>query len=79
MPISEELLKMIHCSAYIALPLFCLFFIGWKYYDGCCTVPLESVDLLLGRREIDYEEEQYIEEQNLGGPKSRLRRIWDAL
>ena len=70
---------MIHSSAYIALPLFCLFFIGWKYYDGCCTIPLERVDLQLGRREIDEEEEWYLEEQNSKGPKSRWRRIWDAL
>jgi len=67
------------CSAYIALPLFALFFVGWRYYDGSRTIPLNMVDLVSGKREIDEEEEEYLAQQRLKGPKSQLRRFWDAL
>ena len=75
----EVLLRRFVYSAYIALPLFFLLFFGWRYYDGSRTYPPERVDILFGKREIDEEEEEYLAEQRLKGPKSRWRRIWDAL
>jgi len=56
-----------------------VFFFGWRYYDGCGTIPLDRVDLVSGKSVIDEEEKEYLEEQELKGPKSRWRRIWDAL
>ncbi len=72
----EALLRKYLYSAYIAFPLFILLFFGWRYYDGCVTVPLNRVELVSGR---DEEEEDYLTEQRLKGPKSRWRRIWDAV
>ena len=77
--IDEVLLRPFNCSAYIAFPIFFLFFFGWRYYDGCSTIPLESVDILSGKRQIDEEEEQYLAAQSAKGPKSQWRRLWDAL
>jgi len=72
-------LRSFNCSSYIAFPLFGLFFLGWRYYDGCSTIPLDRVDLVSGKREIDEEEEHYLEEQRLKGPRSQWRRLWDAM
>lgn len=66
------------CSAYIAVPIFCLFFVGWRYYDGRGTIPLDRVDLVAIAREIE-ENLEYIKQKRLKGPKSRWRRIWDSL
>jgi len=66
-------------TAYIAFPIFFLLFMGWRYHDTCGTIPLDRVDLFSGKREIDEEEEQYLAEQQRKGPKSRWRRIWDAV
>jgi len=54
---------------------------GWKYYDGCATIPLDRVELVPERRKMEKEEgeEEYLEEQSLRGHKSRWRRIWDSL
>ena len=79
MCLSEVLLRKCVFSAYIAFPLFFLLFIGWRYYDGRGTIPLDSVDLVSGKREIDEEEEQYLAEQKQKGPKGRWRRVWDAV
>lgn len=66
------------CSAYIAIPIFFLFFVGWRYSDGRGTIPLDRVDLVAIAREIE-ENLEYIKKQRLKGPKSRWRRIWDSL
>jgi yeast amino acid transporter len=56
-----------------------MLFVGSKYYDGSTTIRPDKVDLYFGKDEIDKEEMEYLEEQRLRGPRSRWRRIWDAL
>jgi amino acid permease len=72
---NEVLLRPLNCSSYIAFPIFGLFFIGWRYYDGCSTIPLDRVDLVSGKEE----EEHHLDEQRAKEPKSQWRRLWDAL
>ena len=75
MCLSDVLLIKYVRSAYIAFPLFFLLFMGWRHFDGCETVRLDKVDLGSENREIA----QYLAEQERKGPKSRWRRIWDAV
>ena len=77
--LNEVLLRSFNCSSYIAFPLFGLFFLGWRYYDGCSTIPLETVDLVSGKPQIDEEEKQYLDDQRARGPKSQWKRLWDAM
>lgn len=66
-------------TAYIAVPIFFVLWAGYKFYYGTKVIPLAEIDLISGKREIDEEEEQFLVEQAKRGPRTRLRRIWDAL
>ena len=66
-------------TAYVALPAFVLFWGGWKLWHRTSVIPLEKIDLVTGKREIDEEEERYLEQEELRGPKTRWQKIWEAL
>jgi amino acid transporter len=66
-------------TAYIAVPTFIAFWAGYKYTFKTKVIPLDQVDLISGKREIDEEEEQFLAEQAKLGPRTRLQRLWDSL
>ncbi|KAI0030743.1 dicarbixylic amino acid permease [Vararia minispora EC-137] len=66
-------------TSYIAIPVFFVFWIGYKVFYRTKTIPSESVDLISGKREIDEEEERFIEEEKAKGPPTFWGRVWDGL
>lgn len=66
-------------TSYIALPAFVLFWGGYKIWYRTSVIPIEKVDLITGKREIDEEEERFNHEEELKGPKTGLRKLWDSL
>lgn len=66
-------------TSYVALPAFVLFWGGYKLWFRTSVIPSEKVDLVTGKRDIDEEEERFLEMQELSGPKTRWQRIWDSL
>jgi yeast amino acid transporter len=70
---------MFSYRSYIAIPVFFIFWIGYKVYFRTKVIPLEEVDLISGKREIDEEEEAYLEKQATLGPRNWRQKLWDAL
>ncbi|OAX37901.1 dicarboxylic amino acid permease [Rhizopogon vinicolor AM-OR11-026] len=66
-------------TSYIAIPIFLALWVGYKVYHRTTTIPASEADLFTGKREIDEEEERFLERERLKGPRSRLQQIWDAL
>jgi len=66
-------------TAYIGIPLFVIFWGGYKLYYRTSIIPIEKVDLISGKREIDEEEEQFIANEVEKGPRSFAQRVWDSL
>ncbi|KAI0064602.1 hypothetical protein BV25DRAFT_1823006 [Artomyces pyxidatus] len=66
-------------TSYIGLPTFVLFWGGYKIYYRSSVIPVEKVDLLSGKREIDEEEERFLHEQDLRGPRTTAQKVWDGL
>ena len=79
LPIPPLAKLLIRRRAYIGIPVFFLFAGFWKWKEGCHTVPYATMDLISGKREIDEEEDAYLEAQKLLGPRPKWVRIWDAL
>ncbi|KAF8452725.1 dicarboxylic amino acid permease [Boletus edulis BED1] len=65
--------------SYIAIPIFMLLWMGYKVYFRTTTIPAAEVDLITGKQEIDDEEERFLANEKLSGPRSRWQRFWDAL
>ena len=65
--------------AYIGFPVFFLFAAFWKLKREDTTVAFTNMDLFTGKQEINEEEEAYLEAQNLRGPRTRWKRVWDEL
>jgi len=66
-------------TSYIGLPIFVIFWSGYKLYYRTSLIPAHEVDLITGKREIDEEEEQFIAEEEEKGPRNFLQRMWDNL
>jgi len=66
-------------TAYIAIPTFVVLWGGYKLYFKTKVIPLDQVDLISGKREIDEEEEKFLAEQAELGPRNRWQRLWDSL
>ncbi|OJA18538.1 hypothetical protein AZE42_04008 [Rhizopogon vesiculosus] len=66
-------------TSYIAIPIFLALWVGYKVYHRTTTISASEADLFTGKREIDEEEERFLEREKLKGPRSRLQQIWDAL
>ncbi|CAG8777097.1 6119_t:CDS:2, partial [Acaulospora colombiana] len=62
-------------AAYILIPWFIALTALWKYAKGDPIVPLERIDLIDGRREIDLEEENYHQWKNTREKVS----LWDRI
>lgn len=43
-------------AAYITLPIFFIFWAGWKIAKRTKVVPLDQIDFMSGRREFDEQE-----------------------
>jgi amino acid transporter len=59
--------------------VFGLFYAFWQIKNRERTVPLAEMDLLSGKREIDLEEERFLEKQAAMAPRTRGQKIWDSL
>lgn len=79
LPIPPLAKLLIRRRAYIGIPVFFLFAGFWKWKEGCHTVPYATMDLISGKREIDEEEDAYLEAQQLLGPRPKWKGVWDAL
>ena len=66
-------------TSYIAIPVFFILWAGYKFYFKTRIIPLDRIDLVSGKREIDEEEEQFLAEQAKLGPQPWWRRMWDSL
>ncbi len=66
-------------TSYIAIPVFVVFYVGYKLYYRTVLIPSEHVDLITGKREIDEEEERFNKEQEARGPRTKWQQIWDSL
>lgn len=66
-------------TSYIALPTFVAFWAGYKFWFKTKLIPLDKVDLISGKREIDEEEKKFLAEQEALGPRSRWQKIFDSL
>lgn len=66
-------------TSYVALPVFVLFYFGYKLYYRTHTLKSKDVDLVTGMRAIDEEEERFVKEQEMQGPQSWARKMWDSL
>ncbi|KAG8899377.1 hypothetical protein FRB99_006759 [Tulasnella sp. 403] len=64
---------------YIGAPVFFFLWLGYKLLYRTSVIPPARVDLFSGKRQIDEEEERYLQEQAERGPKTRWQRIWDSL
>lgn len=60
---------------YIAIPIFFIFWIGYKLFYRTKVIPLVRVDVDTGRKEILEEEERFRELEALKGPKTRWQKI----
>ncbi|VDC06581.1 unnamed protein product [Peniophora sp. CBMAI 1063] len=66
-------------TAYIGLPTFVVFWAGYKLFYRTKVIPSEQVDLITGLRDIDEEEQRFIQEQEAKGPRSFWKRLWDDM
>ena len=66
-------------TAYIGLPAFVIFAVFWKLKNREHTIGYHEMDLVSGKREIDEEEERFLEKQAAAGPRTRWQKIWDGL
>ncbi|EJD46155.1 dicarboxylic amino acid permease [Auricularia subglabra TFB-10046 SS5] len=66
-------------TAYIAVPVFFIFWIGYKVVYKTKLIPVEDIDLFTGKRVIDQEEEYFLQQEALKPPQTRLQRLWDNM
>ncbi|KAI0361984.1 dicarbixylic amino acid permease [Trametes cingulata] len=66
-------------TSYIGLPIFVVFYAGYKLYYRSVLIPSDKVDLITGKREIDEEEERFNQAQEARGPRTRWQKIWEDL
>jgi amino acid transporter len=66
-------------TAYIGFPVFALLAIFWKLKNRETKVDYKTMDFLTGMREIDEEEEAYLQSQALLGPRTWKQKLWDSL
>jgi amino acid transporter len=67
-------------TSYLPVPLFFIFWLGYKLRYRTQVIPSSKVDLITGKREIDEEEERFIlREKAREGKVSRWRRLADVL
>jgi amino acid transporter len=66
-------------TAYIALPVFAILWLGYKLMYKTIIIPSDQVDLVSGIREIDEEEQRYLAAEAAKGPRSFAQRLWESL
>ncbi|THG95064.1 hypothetical protein EW026_g6520 [Hermanssonia centrifuga] len=66
-------------TSYIAIPAFVLFWASYKIWYRTKVIPVERVDLITGKREIDEEEERFNHEEAMKGPRTKWEKVWDSL
>lgn len=64
---------------YIGVPVFFVFWAGYKLLKRTKVIPPEHVDLVTGIREIDEEEKKYLLEEAAKGPQKWYQKLWDSL
>ena len=64
-------------TSYIAIPAFVIFWGGYKLFYRTRVIPVEKVDLITGKREIDEEEERFNAAQAAKGPRTTWQKIFD--
>jgi len=66
-------------TSYIGLPVFVMFWGGYKIYYQTSVIPAHKVDLITGLREIDEEEKRFVAGEEAKGSRSFAQRMWDNL
>jgi yeast amino acid transporter len=59
--------------------IFFFLWIFYKLYHRTKVIAPADVDLITGKREIDLEEEAYLEKEAAKGPRTWQQKLWDAL
>lgn len=62
-------------TSYIGIPIFFIFWLGYKLYWKTSIIPIEKVDLVTGRREILEEEERFRLKEEAKGPPTGWRKF----
>jgi len=66
-------------TSYIGVPVFVMFWGGYKIYYQTSVIPAHKVDLITGLREIDEEEKRFVAGEEAKGSRSFAQRMWDNL
>lgn len=67
-------------TSYLPIPLFFIFWLGYKLRYRTRVIPSSKVDLITGKREIDEEEERFIlREKAREGKMSKWQKLADVL
>lgn len=66
-------------TAYIAIPVFAILWLGYKLFHKTKVIPSEQVDLISGLQQINEEEERYILQEQQKGPRTWWQRLWESL
>jgi len=64
-------------TAYITIPIFILFYLGWKIVKRTSIIPIMDIDLIAGRRELD--EMDASEQAKFVKPVTWYGRFWEKL
>jgi len=66
-------------TSYIGIPIFLVLWLGYRILYRSKLIPPKEVDLVTGLRQIDEEEEKFLEMQAELGPRGRWQKMWDSL
>ncbi|KAF9053622.1 dicarbixylic amino acid permease [Hymenopellis radicata] len=66
-------------TSYIGIPVFIVFYVGYKVYYKTKVIPPEHVDLVTGLDSINEEEARFLAAQAAAGPRTRWQKFGDAL
>lgn len=66
-------------TSYIGIPVFGLLWAGYKVWYRTKLSNPEDVDLVSGKREIDEEEQAFLQSEEEKGPRTIWQKLWDSL
>ncbi|GAA5950994.1 hypothetical protein JCM21900_004122 [Sporobolomyces salmonicolor] len=65
-------------TSYLGIPIYCVLYLGHKFWYKTKVLKPDEVDLVSGRREFDEDEAAWKEEEEAEGKKPLWKRIWEG-
>ncbi|CEQ40091.1 SPOSA6832_01675 [Sporobolomyces salmonicolor] len=65
-------------TSYLGIPIYCVLYLGHKFWYKTKVLKPDEVDLVSGRREFDEDEAAWKEEEEAAGKKPLWKRIWEG-